>query len=122
LASASLQAGEAGGWPPVPASPDASGLSPELEPLPDEPEVPPLFLYNPPRAAAKTARMSPEASTAVIVNYLEEDDAGAMAAAGQAGELGEEEDMDIDLLDVANGHESIRLAARPMAPAPKQPL
>jgi hypothetical protein len=88
--------------------------------LPQEtPKQPQQVLYNPPKPAPKD-RIAPEASTAVIVNYLEDDD-NFFAAQGQGGELAEEDDMDIDLMDM-HSQEPLRLEARPMVPAPKIPL
>ena len=75
--------------------------------------------YTPPRPAPK-AKFAAEASTAVIVNYLEDSD-DFMGAQGQGGQLPEEDDLDIDLMDM-HSHEPVRLAYRPMVPAPKVPL
>jgi hypothetical protein len=97
-------------------------LEPALEPhiasqIP--PALPPLILYTPPRPVPKV--VSPEASTAVIVNYLEDTDDNMISAQGKVDELGEDEDMDIDLMDM-HSQEPVRLEARPMTPVPKTPL
>ncbi|MDR2386032.1 MAG: hypothetical protein LBE80_00420 [Deltaproteobacteria bacterium] len=94
-------------------------LEPSLEPqiatnIP--PALPPQILYTPPRPVPKV--ISPEASTAVIVNYLEDTDDSMLASQGKVDELAEDEDMDIDLMDM-HSQEPIRLEAKPMIPVPK---
>jgi hypothetical protein len=115
--------------PEVVTAPDDSNpslhevtLEPSLEPQVElEPAIgSPKLKYNPPRPAPK-GRFAPEASTAVIVNYLEDSDDNFLEAQGRAGQLAEEDDLDIDLMDMRS-HEPIRLEARPMVPAPKVPL
>jgi hypothetical protein len=99
---------------------DFSGvLEPSLEPqiatnIP--PALPPQILYTPPRPVPKV--ISPEASTAVIVNYLEDTDDSMLASQGKVDELAEDEDMDIDLMDM-HSQEPLRIEARPMIPVPK---
>ncbi|MDR3204387.1 MAG: hypothetical protein LBV23_06550 [Deltaproteobacteria bacterium] len=78
------------------------------------------LIYSPPRSAAKTVTNA-EASTAVIVNYLDDVGDSFVSAQGPAEQLTEEEDLDIDLLDMRS-QEPIRLAARPMVPVPKVPM
>jgi hypothetical protein len=97
-------------------------LEPSLEPqiatnIPDA--LPPMILYSPPRPVPKI--ISPEASTAVIVNYLEDTDDNMLASQGKVDELAEEEDMDIDLMDM-HSQEPVRLEAKPMVPVPKSPV
>jgi hypothetical protein len=97
-------------------------LEPSREPWIDTnipPALPPQILYTPPRPVPKV--VSPEASTAVIVSYLDDADDNMVASQGQSGELAEEEDMDIDLMDM-HSQEPARFAARPMVPVPKTPL
>ncbi|MDR2455328.1 MAG: hypothetical protein LBE49_01870, partial [Deltaproteobacteria bacterium] len=114
--------------PAVVPAPDGSNpsITPSLEPA-LEPQVelnPSLELkkaplrYNPPRQVPKP-KFTAEASTAVIVNYLEDNDVNLVDA--QGGELAEEDDLDIELMDM-RAHEPIRLEARPMIPVPKVPL
>jgi hypothetical protein len=96
-------------------------LEPALEPqiatnIP--PALPPQILYTPPRPVPKV--VAPEASTAVIVNYLEDTEDNMLASQGKVDELAADEDMDIDLLDMRSP-EPVRLSARPMVPAPKWP-
>jgi hypothetical protein len=116
--------------PAVVPAPDGSNpsITPTLEPA-LEPQVelnPSLELkkaplrYNPPRKVPKPKFVA-EASTAVIVNYLEDTDVNFVDAQGQGGELPEEDDLDIELMDM-RAHEPIRLEARPMIPVPKVPL
>jgi hypothetical protein len=112
--------------PEVVVAPDGTNPSLTLEPsLEPQVEIEPVIesgplMYNPPRPASK-GKFSAEASTAVIVNYLEDSDDNFIGAQGQAGQLAEEDDLDIDLMDM-HAHEPIRLAAKPMVPAPKVPL
>ena len=116
--------------PEVVAAPDSSipSILPVLEPsLEPQVELDPIIetqaprlMYTPPRPAPK-AKFTPEASTAVIVNYLEDSDDNFVEAQGQGGQLAEEDDLDIDLMDMRS-HEPVRLAAKPMIPAPKVPL
>ena len=116
--------------PAVVAAPDGSNpsitpvLEPSLEPQVEiepvlEPRAPHLK-YTPPRPAPK-AKFAAEASPAVIVNYLEDSDDNFLDVQDQKGELAEEDDMDIDLMDM-HSHEPPRIAARPMIPVPKVPL
>ncbi|MDR2367327.1 MAG: hypothetical protein LBF58_04335, partial [Deltaproteobacteria bacterium] len=94
-------------------------LEPSLEPQIDSqipPALPPQILYTPPRPVPKV--ISPEASTAVIVNYLEDTDDNMLASQGKVDELAEDEDMDIDLMDM-HSQEPVRLEAKPMIPVPK---
>ncbi|MDR3153458.1 MAG: hypothetical protein LBW85_04110 [Deltaproteobacteria bacterium] len=60
----------------------------------------------------------PETSTAVIVNYLDDKDDGMFAADMDAPELGAEDDMDIDLLEIPT---PAPFLAKPMTPVPKAP-
>ncbi|MDR1656247.1 MAG: hypothetical protein LBT47_01660, partial [Deltaproteobacteria bacterium] len=110
---------------PEPLPESESVLTPE--PIPDisvalapKDKQAPQLVYTPPRPA-ELPRMMAEASTAVIVNYLEDSEDNFVTVHGQGGELAEEDDLDIDLMDM-HAHEPIRLEARPMAPAPKIPL
>ncbi|MDR1036437.1 MAG: hypothetical protein LBT40_07650 [Deltaproteobacteria bacterium] len=63
-------------------------------------------------------RSRPETSTAVIVNYLDDRDDGMFGADPEAGELGAEEDLDLDLLDVPP---PAPFFAKPMIPVPREP-
>jgi hypothetical protein len=79
--------------------------------------------FSQPRPVA--SRAQPDASTAVIVNYLDDSEESLLAShgSGQVGVLGEEEDMDIDLLELSSpGPEAIRLEAKPMIPVPKSQI
>jgi hypothetical protein len=63
-------------------------------------------------------RSQPETSTAVIVNYLDDRDDGMFAQEAEEGELGADDDLDIDLLDVPPPPPFF---AKPMTPVPKDP-
>ncbi|MDR1041363.1 MAG: hypothetical protein LBR80_14630 [Deltaproteobacteria bacterium] len=75
-------------------------------------------LETPYAAADDGRRNQPETSTAVIVNYLDDRDDGMFAADPDAGELGAEDDLDIDLLEVPA---TAPFLAKPMIPVPKAP-
>jgi hypothetical protein len=97
-------------------------LEPSLEPQIDTqipPALPPMILYSPPRPVPKI--IAPEASTAVIVNYLEDTDDNMLASQGKVDELAEEDDMDIDLMDM-HSQEPLSFVAKPMIPVPKSPV
>jgi hypothetical protein len=110
---------------PQPEPGESVDLSAPIEPS-MEPEIgthipealPPRILYIPPKPVPKIA--APEASTAVIVNYLEDNDDSMLTSQGAVGELADDEDMDIDLMD-AHYQESARFVAKPMIPVPKRP-
>jgi hypothetical protein len=78
------------------------------------------LVYSPPRPAAKPP-VNAEASTAVLVNYLDDVGDSFISAQGRPEQLTEEEDLDIDLVDM-HSQEPVRLEARPMVPVPKVPL
>jgi hypothetical protein len=107
--------------PPLNALPE---LVPALEPFPEVSNMPLLepqpLKFTPPKPLPKP-KSKPEASTAVIVNYLEDSEDSFVSAQGQAGELSDEDDLDIDLMDM-HSQEPIRFVAKPMIPAPKIPL
>jgi hypothetical protein len=93
-------------------------LEPGLEPEVDTdipPALPPQILYSPPKAVPRV--VNPESSTAVIVKYLEDNDATILPTPGPA--LDEDEDLDIDLMDM-HYQEPARFMARPMVPVPKR--
>jgi hypothetical protein len=75
-------------------------------------------LETPYSAAASGGRSRPETSTAVIVNYLDDRDDGIFAEETESGELGAEDDLDIDLLDVPP---PAPFLAKPMVPVPRDP-
>jgi hypothetical protein len=66
----------------------------------------------------KPGKLPPDASTAVIVNYLEDTEDSFFEDQGQATILPEEEDMDIDLLELGAGQAI--LPAKPMTPVPRK--
>jgi hypothetical protein len=82
----------------------------------DQPSVECLSLTP----APKPAKSSPDSSTAVIVNYLEDAEDSFFEVEGQASVLTEEEDMDIDFLDQAAGPGV--LSAKPMTPVPRKAI
>jgi hypothetical protein len=76
-------------------------------------------LETPYGAGAARERSLPETSTAVIVNYLDDRDDGLLLPGDTDGsELGADEDMDIDLLDIPS---PAPFLAKPMTPVPKEP-
>jgi hypothetical protein len=80
----------------------------------DQPNSQRMFL----KPAPKPESMPPDASTAVIVNYLEDTEDSFFEDQGQSTVLPEEEDMDIDLLDM-NIKPGV-LPAKPMTPVPRK--
>jgi hypothetical protein len=116
-----FEAGGGDGGDDPGASLDLSApLDPGGEPQIDTnipPALPPQILYTPPKPVPKI--VPPEASTAVIVNYLEDNEDSMLASQGQVGELAEEEDMDIDLMDM-HYQEPVKFLAKPMVPVPKR--
>jgi hypothetical protein len=58
-----------------------------------------------------------ESSTAVIVNYLDDREDSLIVDQGEYSELGAEEDLDLDLLELNNAP---IFKARPMVPVPRQ--
>ncbi|MDR1607031.1 MAG: hypothetical protein LBT38_01285 [Deltaproteobacteria bacterium] len=79
----------------------------------DQPNAERLSLTS----APKPSKSSPDSSTAVIVNYLEDTEDSFFEVEAQSGVLSEDEDMDIDLLDQAGAGV---LAAKPMIPVPRK--
>jgi hypothetical protein len=72
-----------------------------------------------PYSAGPAAQKSlPETSTAVIVNYLDDRDDVMLASDIGGPELGDEEDMDIDMLEIPA---PAPFLARPMTPVPREP-
>jgi hypothetical protein len=82
----------------------------------DQPNAERLALAQVPRPG----QSAPDSSTAVIVNYLEDTVDSFFEVEGQARDLSEEEDMDIDLLE--QGANVAVLAAKPMIPVPRKAL
>ncbi|MDR1395104.1 MAG: hypothetical protein LBK52_02900 [Deltaproteobacteria bacterium] len=81
----------------------------------DEPNSRRIF-----QQAPQPQRKPPDASTAVIVNYLEDTEDSFFEDQGQSTILPEEEDMDIDLLELGSG--GVILPAKPMIPVPRKAL
>ncbi|MDR1084675.1 MAG: hypothetical protein LBP22_07385 [Deltaproteobacteria bacterium] len=102
----------------IPKDADISLDGPEPMPVEDtnfdQPNSQRVFL----KPAPKPENMPPDASTAVIVNYLEDTEDSFFEDQGQSTVLPEEEDMDIDLLDMDS--KPGVLPAKPMTPVPRK--
>jgi hypothetical protein len=76
-------------------------------------------LKSPYGSGIKGGKFTPETSTAVIVNYLDDRDDSLIATDAEAGDLDAADDLDLDLLEYSNNQV---LRAKPMIPVPKEPI